>query len=72
MPTSTAVAGAPIVHRASFYFDCSIAGHIAPEADCRLAAWDMCEAIGLLDDESTTLPVHAIESLVSNENPVTL
>ncbi len=71
MPTSTAVTGAPIVHRASFYFDCSIAGHIAPEADCRLYMGHV-QAIGLLDDESTTLPVHAIESLVSNENPVTL
>ena len=71
MPTSTAVTGAPIVHRAKFYFDCSIVGHIAPEADCRLYLGHV-QAIGVIDEESPVLPVHVIESLVHDENPVTL
>ena len=71
LPTSTAVTGAPIVHRSKFYFDCSIVGHIAPEADCRLYLGHV-QAIGLLGDDTTTLPVHVIESLICDENPVTL
>jgi len=61
MPTSTAVTGAPIVHRAVYYFDCSIVGHLAPEADCRLYLGEV-RAIGILENEPEILPIHLIEA----------
>lgn len=69
IPTSIAVTGAPIVHRAQYYFDCSIVGHLAPEADCRLYLGEV-QAIGVLLDEPEVLPIHLIESTPCGSTPV--
>lgn len=66
IPTSTAVTGAPIVHRSLFYMDCELVGHIAPEADCRLYLGQV-RATSMLENEPEILPVHEIKIAAGDE-----